>query len=171
MSKVHKTEQSISKPEQLDLPSTRRRPIAQNPQIATDPQPNVAKAGPPRRCPGAAGAGALREGESSLKKAVEQNRQDSPSLKAEIDQLAKEKLGLLDLTERLKPIKARLAKVPGDELEALLDYMKKTLGLSAEYVKALRRDISNATKRDTCWMSYLKSGSLAVGAWGIFCGL
>ena len=79
-------------------------------------------------------------------KTVAQIRQDIPSLRDEIDQLAKEKLDPLELNTRLKPVKAHLAKTAGAELEASLDYMKKNLGLSAEYVKALRWEITKAAQ-------------------------
>jgi hypothetical protein len=90
--------------------------------------------------------GIEKKNKPSEAKAVQEIVQDIPSLKAEIDQLAEKKLDPLELNEHLKPLKPRIAPLPGDEREALLGYMKKALGLSTDYMKELRREITKAAQ-------------------------
>jgi DNA primase len=69
-------------------------------------------------------------------------------LQAEIKAIAETKPeDLLKLSARLEPIKPKLAKLPGTELEGYLELIKKTFGLKADFMKEFRREITK-TKPD-----------------------
>ena len=68
-------------------------------------------------------------------------------LQVEIYAIAETKpADLLKLTELLKPIKSRLAELPRTELEGYLDLIKKTFGVKADFIKALKQEITKTAQ-------------------------
>ncbi len=70
-------------------------------------------------------------------------------LQRDIEAIAETKPDLLKLSSLLEPIKPKLAKLPRAELEGYLDLIKMACGVKTDFIKALRREITNAVKCDT----------------------
>ena len=70
-------------------------------------------------------------------------------LQRDIKAIAETKPDLLKLSALLEPIKPKLAKLPGTELEGYLDLIKKTFGLKGDFIKVFRREITCEMKHDT----------------------
>ncbi len=62
-------------------------------------------------------------------------------LQLEIDQIAGEKLSLIQLSDRWGPVKAKLAGMPQDRAAGYFDYMKKTLHLKADFIRGLAKEM------------------------------
>ena len=73
-------------------------------------------------------------------------KQAKTPLQLEIDEIGKENLDLIQLAERLSPIKKRLARIPQDTAMGYLDYMKKALKVKSDYVQAIKKEIKTLSK-------------------------
>jgi hypothetical protein len=66
-------------------------------------------------------------------------------LQRDIKAIAETKPDLLKLSNLLEPLKSKLARLPGTELEGYLDLIKKTFELKADFMKEFRREIKEIT--------------------------
>ena len=62
-------------------------------------------------------------------------------LQIEIDQISAEGLDLIRLSDRLKPVKKKLALMPQDRITAYLEYAKKSLGVKTDFIKAIEKEL------------------------------
>ena len=62
-------------------------------------------------------------------------------LQLEIDDIAKERLDLLRLSDRLGPVKEKLSMLPQDKQVGYLEYAKRVLKVRADFIQAMGREI------------------------------
>lgn len=70
-------------------------------------------------------------------------------LQIEIDRVAEENLDPIRLVNRLGGIKKRLASLPKDKIEAYLRYLKETLGVNLDFVRAVKRELRGSPEKET----------------------
>jgi DNA primase catalytic core len=68
------------------------------------------------------------------------------ALQLEIDKVAGENLDLIQLSDRLGPIKEKLAAIPQSKAEGYLEYLKKTLRVKANFINSVRKEIFRDSK-------------------------
>jgi DNA primase len=80
-------------------------------------------------------------GKDEFERLIEQAK---APIQLEIDEIAKEDLNLIRLSDRLSPIKARLASMSAGKLIGHLAYLKSSLGLKDDYIQGIKREIKSA---------------------------
>ncbi len=82
-------------------------------------------------------------GKEALEQLIEQAKS---ALQLEIDYLADENLDLIRLSDRMEPIKRKLAAMPQSRAEGYLEYLKKALKVKASFINSIRKEIFKESK-------------------------
>ncbi|MCK4823792.1 hypothetical protein KA005_49015, partial [bacterium] len=85
----------------------------------------------------------MDHGKNELEKLVKQAK---TPLQLEIDEIAKEGLDLLQLSDRLGPVKQKLATLPQDKQASYLDYAKRVLKVKADFIDAVKHEVRALSK-------------------------
>ena len=69
-------------------------------------------------------------------------------MQLQIDEIAKQNLDLIRLSDALMPVKEKLSQMLQDRMVGHLDYLKSTLDVKSDFIEALKRDVKLIGKKD-----------------------